>query len=140
MGEGRRRKPRGLPCRDCRVDTSNASGIGHYYMVSDAVWAAATRGDRVRFLCLDCLETRIRRPLRAADFMLTPSELCERIASPDSEHTVLPERERQRWFEYWRAVPRPCDPWRLVLPLVEARLRAFSQSLDEQWDAGSAPR
>jgi hypothetical protein len=123
-----------MPCRDCRVDTGNAPGVGHYYMVFEEVWTAATRDDaRVRWLCLDCLEARLGRPLRAVDFTLTPSELTERMASPEGEHTMLPELERQRWLDYWRAVPRPCNSWRLVLPLVESRRRAFSQSLDEEW-------
>jgi hypothetical protein len=95
-----------MPCRDCRVDTSTATGISNYYMVWDEVWQQATRGNaRVRWLCLDCLEARLGRPLRASQFMVTPPELAERMATGD-EHTVLPERERQRWLDYWRAVPR----------------------------------
>jgi hypothetical protein len=109
-----------MACHDCRVDTSNATGVGHYYMVQDNVWQQATGGvARVRWLCLDCLEARLGRPLRSTDFKLTPSEIAERLAiwwevrprrTPGEqiphEHTVLPERERQRWLDYWRVVPR----------------------------------
>ena len=92
-----------MSCHDCRIDTSS---VGHYYMLRDDVWQQAKRGNRLQFLCLDCLEARLGQPLRASDFMLTPSELEQRMWSADHEHTVLPERERQRWLDYWRAVPR----------------------------------
>ena len=95
-----------MACHDCAVDTSNATGIGHYYMAHDLVWLRAKRGERVRFLCLDYLEARLGRPLQSTDFMFTPSEMDQRMWSADREHTVLPERERQRWLDYWRAVPR----------------------------------
>jgi hypothetical protein len=99
-----RRRP--MACHDCDVDTSTGTGISHYYMVWDQVWERATRGDaRVRWLCLECLEARLGSPLRAIDFMVTPSELAERIVTGE-EHTVLRQRERQRWLDYWRAVPR----------------------------------
>lgn len=103
---GQRRQRRLLACHDCNIDTSNSTGIGHYYMAWDEVWRQAKQGERVRFLCLDCLEARLGRPLRSTDFMITPSEMDQRMWSADGEHTVLPERERQRWLDYWRAVPR----------------------------------
>ena len=92
-------------CRDCGVDTSLGTGIGHYYMAHDEVWQMAEQGTHVRTLCLDCLEARLGRPLRSTDFRLTPSELVERFVAA-GEHTVLPEPERQRWLDYWRALPR----------------------------------
>jgi len=103
-----------LECYDCRVDTSNATGIGHYYMLDDEVWQRATRDTaRIRWLCLDCLEARLGRPLRSTDFMFTPREMYQRLHRVDGEHTVLPERERQRWLDYWRAVPRHQRPAKL---------------------------
>lgn len=98
-----------MACHDCGIDTSNATGIGHYYMAHDEIWQQAKRGNRLRFLCLDCLEGRLRRPLRSTDFMFTPSEIEQRLVT-GKEHTVLPERERQRWLDYWRAVPRHTAP------------------------------
>lgn len=100
---------RHMACADCRVDTSSANGIGHYYSLRDKLWDQATRGDgRCRFLCLDCLEERLGRPLRAEDFDLTPPELYERLR--DGEHVLRSQRERQRWLDYWRAVPRHRRP------------------------------
>ncbi len=92
-------------CRDCGVDTSLGTGIAHYYMVHDEVWQLAEQGTRVRFLCLDCLEARLGRQLRSTDFLFTPGELAERLPI-GGEHIVLPEPERQRWLDYWRALPR----------------------------------
>jgi hypothetical protein len=101
---------RHMACADCRVDTSNANGIGHYYMLLDQLWEQATRGDgSCRFLCLDCLEARLDRPLRAADFILTPRELEQQLLT-GTNCTRLRQRERQRWLDYWRAVPRHRRP------------------------------
>jgi hypothetical protein len=59
-------------CSDCRIDIYD---IGHYYMVEDAVWAAAglvSKDHRSRVndakLCLPCLEARLGRLLRYEDF------------------------------------------------------------------------
>jgi hypothetical protein len=93
-----------MACHDCKVDTNGGSGIDHYYSLHDEIWQQAKRGRRMarmRFLCLDCLERRLGRPLRSTDFALTPGELMERMAT-GGEHTVLPERERQRGLDYWR--------------------------------------
>lgn len=51
-------------CEDCKKDT-NVPG-GDYYMVTNTLWAeyGAGRG----FLCLDCLQTRVGRPLVREDF------------------------------------------------------------------------
>jgi hypothetical protein len=40
---------------------------GDWYMVKDRVWHAATP-DKVRFLCVGCLENRLGRRLSAKDF------------------------------------------------------------------------
>jgi hypothetical protein len=99
-----------MACADCRVDTSNAHGIGHYYMLMEDLWHQATRGNgRCQFLCLDCLETRLERPLHAEDFVFTPSEMYERLHY-GGEHILRSPRERQRWLDYWRAVPRHRRP------------------------------
>jgi hypothetical protein len=53
-------------CIDCGVDTG---AIGHYYMVSNDLWASAgMQPDGGGMLCLDCLEKRIGRPLIYDDF------------------------------------------------------------------------
>jgi hypothetical protein len=52
-------------CRDCHVDTHN---IGHYYMVTDELWAASGMKPNGGMLCLGCLEQRIGRPLTVDDF------------------------------------------------------------------------
>jgi hypothetical protein len=52
-------------CVDCRFDTDE--GDEEYY-VHDAVWAAAGMETFSGMLCVGCLEKRLRRPLRPADF------------------------------------------------------------------------
>jgi hypothetical protein len=64
-----------LICRDCGVDTI---AIGEYYMVRDALWDEAWRGQWRKprhkrrmgdeILCLVCLRHRLGRPLRMTDF------------------------------------------------------------------------
>jgi hypothetical protein len=52
-------------CIDCGVNTY---AIGHYYMVSDDLWASAGMEPDGGMLCLDCLEKRIGRRLTYDDF------------------------------------------------------------------------
>jgi len=76
-------------CTDCRIDTTPCTGrrgcrhIGRweYYMVRPAVWrrAGAGRG----FLCIGCLERRLGRRLRPADFTDAPvNNPADRWATP----------------------------------------------------------
>jgi hypothetical protein len=98
----RRGKRRPLACHDCDIDTSH----WHYYMLHDEVWQQATKATtgRVRFLCLDCLEARLGRPLVEADFVLTPPEMAARF---DGEgHEPLPPAQRQWELDTWRAYGR----------------------------------
>jgi hypothetical protein len=58
-------------CADCRVDTLPAEWGEHaeYYMVHDEVWARTGMPPRRSgFLCIGCLERRLRRRLRPDDF------------------------------------------------------------------------
>jgi hypothetical protein len=59
---------------DCGIDTSFATGIGHYYTVRDDVWLRAA-SEQHGMLCLDCLEKRLGRALTSADFIATPFEI-----------------------------------------------------------------
>jgi len=51
------------PCHDCGVDLHD---IGHYCMLTNPVWRQTGLDDG--YLCLDCIERRIGRPLRYTDF------------------------------------------------------------------------
>src|SRR5262245_28357204 len=62
-------------CRDCGVNTDFHGE--HYYALDDDLWRQVTP-DNARFLCLDCLERRLGRPLAANDFVATPSEIMDR--------------------------------------------------------------
>lgn len=55
----------GLDCKQCGTDISQM-GIKEWYMVEDAVWKPAAKGDDV--LCIGCLEKRLGRMLRPEDF------------------------------------------------------------------------
>jgi hypothetical protein len=60
-------------CFDCDVDTmpcTERSGRCEWYMVHNEVWERA--GMKRGFLCIGCLEKRIGRRLRSADFTDAP--------------------------------------------------------------------
>ncbi len=52
-------------CLDCGVSTFE---VGEYYMVRDELWPLSVDG----MLCIGCLETRLGRRLRRADFTDVP--------------------------------------------------------------------
>lgn len=52
-------------CLDCKVDTS---AINEYYMVHDHVWLAVVNSKTTGMLCIGCLEKRLGRTLKFADF------------------------------------------------------------------------
>lgn len=52
-------------CKDCGMNTAPMAG-NEYYAVTDEVWKAG-KGRR-HVLCIGCLETRIGRKLKGADF------------------------------------------------------------------------
>jgi hypothetical protein len=92
-------------CHDCGVDTSFSTGIGHYYNLRNEVWRQATRNcTAAQFLCLNCLETRLDRPLTEADFIATPPEIMARFAGQAGE--PLPAAERQHQLDEWRTYTR----------------------------------
>jgi hypothetical protein len=55
----------GFLCVDCQEDTDK---LNEYYMVRDTVWKQA-KGPAAGMLCIGCLERRIGRRLRRADFL-----------------------------------------------------------------------
>jgi hypothetical protein len=90
-------KRRKIDCVDCGVDTSFATGNGHYYMARDDVWLAAVpEGKWVGRLCLDCLERRLGRELRRADFIRTPFEIFTAMSTPLGPGEWLDEMWRRR--------------------------------------------
>jgi hypothetical protein len=123
-----------LRCHDCDIDTSLQTGIGHDYIVHDALWLQATHGARVRFLCLDCLEKRLDRPVVEADFVATPVEciecslalkqLAEKYPPPAKIPAGLfpplspPSAERQRLLDHFRAEIRKHGDMRGFLKFI----------------------
>jgi hypothetical protein len=70
-------------CMDCGVDTSFATGNGHYYTVRDPVWLQAVPSHHGA-LCLHCLEKRLGRPLADDDFVATPYDIfCSMFGAQD---------------------------------------------------------
>jgi hypothetical protein len=65
-GERKRDMQYGL-CRDCGADT-RMPGADHYYSVHDHIWQQSGLPALGGMLCIPCLEQRIGRVLRAADF------------------------------------------------------------------------
>jgi hypothetical protein len=82
-------RPTGL-CADCGLDTTPKDGFWEWYMVKSRIWEAAMReGPEAHYLCIGCLEQRLRRELTAADFS---DHLCNQANSIDSRR--LTERRR----------------------------------------------
>lgn len=52
-------------CADCNMDTAPKSG-NEYYAVVNEIWQTAKGGDCI--LCIGCLEARLNRELKPADF------------------------------------------------------------------------
>lgn len=62
------------PCFDCGVNTSRMTGIGEYFVVRHDLWASvAPARARGYYLCVRCLEIRLRRRLTVADFLPCPA-------------------------------------------------------------------
>ena len=65
-------------CQDCdkRLTVRYDGGLGfgggsvdyEWFMLKDRVWALTQRAGKCRFLCVGCVERRIRRKLSADDF------------------------------------------------------------------------
>jgi hypothetical protein len=72
-----------FPCNDCGVNTAPLEGDREYYEVWDEVWRRAgapgvgqsDHGTNGFYLCVACLETRLRRRLKAADFKPYPANV-----------------------------------------------------------------
>jgi hypothetical protein len=102
----RRRRPvserRQQDCAGCGIDTSFRTGIGHEYVVTDEVWAAAGMSPEGQ-LCLDCLETRLGREFAREDFERTPREVYasrHRASPPYSRQELINITPLMFWSEY----------------------------------------
>ncbi len=57
------------PCSDCDHETNhNHTDEAEWYMVYDHVWEEALKHGPAQYLCIGCLEERLRRKLTFADF------------------------------------------------------------------------
>jgi|GEM_PF-1547461 len=78
-------------CNDCSINTSD---LDEWYMVHEKIWIEAglnpeEDGD---FLCIGCLESRLRRTLKSGDFTHVPvnnftksktsSRMLDRLTTP----------------------------------------------------------
>jgi hypothetical protein len=84
-------------CLDCGFDTIK---FGHYSMVRDDVWAASGCSPHGGMLCLYCLQKRLGRPLKFADFTaVVPS------AGAWSEFCAAGNRESWQQLDLFGAPP-----------------------------------
>lgn len=60
-----KKRSKSIECDDC-------DAYGYGYLVKDEVWEAATADEDADLLCLPCLEKRLDRPMRIADFPSVP--------------------------------------------------------------------
>lgn len=58
-----------MPCHDCGVDTHIRN---EYYMVYNDIWETVAKDVGLGFLCIGCLEKRLKRKLNSADFTHWP--------------------------------------------------------------------
>jgi hypothetical protein len=56
-----------FPCHDCQRNT-----VDEHYMVHGEVWRDAGMGYAAGYLCIGCLEARLRRELGPVDFSWLP--------------------------------------------------------------------
>lgn len=85
---------------------------GHYCTLHSHLWKLAIGGNAtIQFLCLDCIEGRLGRRLREADFVVTLPEIIARFAGQPGK--PLPPDERQRDLPSWRAYVHTRTPARL---------------------------
>lgn len=62
------------PCKDCGINTHRRGGNREFYLVTNEVWAEAHKPEKptAGYLCIGCIEKRLRRELNAADFVPAP--------------------------------------------------------------------
>jgi hypothetical protein len=70
-------------------------------MLHKPLWLEAMPGNR-GYLCLDCVERRLARPLLEADFAITPSEMQRGGMMMLNVVGPTPSDVRQRELEDWR--------------------------------------
>jgi hypothetical protein len=71
-------------------------------MLRHDVWALTRVERRGGFLCLECIEDRIGRPLFADDFMITPPEMQRGDLRAIERDKPTPPDTRQRELAEWR--------------------------------------
>lgn len=60
-------------CWDCQKETNHQlTKKGEWYMVEDEIWHIAMKKGHADFLCISCLEKRIKRTLTPKDFNNAP--------------------------------------------------------------------
>jgi hypothetical protein len=73
-----------FPCNDCGVNTVPLEGDREYYEVHDYLWTHDARAPGIGqsdhgidgfYLCVGCLETRLGRQLKRADFKSMPANM-----------------------------------------------------------------
>ena len=99
-------------CHDCGVDTvpTEWGERAEYYMVHDEVWAqAGMPPTRSGYLCIGCLERRLRRRLTPADFTDAGVNDLTIRATPRYAWSYRTRRLRDRLLGRVRPKPEP-DP------------------------------
>jgi Protein of unknown function (DUF2695) len=88
------------PCPLVSIDCIDCGGdFDEYYMVEDAVWAAAGLEPEGGILCIGCLEKRIGRTLMRCDFSDAPTN--------DPNKTNISARMRDRLARQPNPTPSP---------------------------------
>jgi hypothetical protein len=117
-------------CADCGLnlmpDTPNGSHDWQRYMVHDRVWSAAGLRLNDGWMCVDCLEQRLSRPLTGADF----EHLEMNRPGRDDDTPRLAELKATAW--------QRCDDSNCVacIRYYPDRLKAFRQRLDDERGPG----
>ena len=76
-------------CMDCHKKIKG--NTEDYYMVHDEIWEEGVQSkDRIKLLCLDCLEKRLRRKLKVEDFTDYPiNDVVKKIKSESINESLF---------------------------------------------------
>lgn len=120
-------------CADCGTDTTPCTGKRgcrhkgrwEYYAVVDAIWAEA--GMEKGYLCIGCLETRLDRTLKPADFK--SGALINDPYDPWHTPRLASRLGHETWVEMTIVVPQSVFDW------LSAKAEATRSSEYTDWDA-----
>lgn len=73
-------------CEDCSINILGQNDLNEvqlekfqYCMLKNNLWAQASNNNKIKMLCLKCIEKRLNRELLPEDFEISPKEMLARM-------------------------------------------------------------